>query len=498
LENEKKKYMKKSEIFTFGIGLFGVALLTGWMPDYTQTFFADFAFKGKGFDSSVISSSISTVFLVAGIIGAVMELITGFLIDNTRTKLGKVKPWIGFGAGPLAVIAMLVFVAPNTNNQTFAIIWMYVVYSLYTTIGCAVERPAECFGALCSPEPGERSSAISIASFMKSVGQSGGMVVVMVVGILMKAFMGQQQFKNAEAQGLDLIISTAICALGFIIFVMIFFINNKERVPFTREKVSLKDAVKVVFTNKNLLMVSLTKLTGFGRGVYGTVSLYIAIYLLGSKDLKLALLLPMGIGTAVGTLLVNFVLKKFSTKQTFIIFCVYGASTLAILYFVATGIGFRSELIVPFLILNFFCGIQHGNTNVTPNIMIADCVDEIEWKTGKRQEGTAYAGYGLFAKVASACTKALGPWLLYTWSGYLVSTDANVAYAPQSNPTLNKFLMIYTIIPAVFVLLQGAPILFYDMVGEKKERIVKELMERRAQTDETQGDEITASAGENN
>ena len=498
MDSEKKKFMKKSEIFTFGIGLFGVALLTGWMPDYTQTFFADFAFKGKGFDSSVISSSISTVFLVAGIIGAVMELITGYLIDNTRTRLGKVKPWIGFGAIPLAIIAMLVFVAPNTNNQTFAIIWMYIVYSLYTTVGCAVERPAECFGALCSPEPSERSSAISIASFMKSVGQSGGMVVVMVVGILMKAFMGQQQFKNAEAQGLDLIISTAICALGFIIFVMIFFINNKERVPFTREKVSLKDAVKVVFTNKNLLMVSLTKLTGFGRGVYGTVSLYIAIYLLGSKDLKLALLLPMGIGTAVGTLLVNFVLKKFSTKQTFIIFCVYGASTLAILYFVATGIGFRSALIVPFLILNFFCGIQHGNTNVTPNIMIADCVDEIEWKTGKRQEGTAYAGYGLFAKVASACTKALGPWLLYTWSGYLVSTDANVAYAPQSNPTLNKFLMIYTIIPAVFVLLQGAPILFYDMVGEKKERIVKELMERRAQTDEAQGDEVTASAGENN
>ncbi|MBQ6265944.1 MAG: MFS transporter [Clostridia bacterium] len=480
MSEKKRRYMKKSEIFTFGIGLFGVALLTGWMPDYTQTFFADFAFKGKGFDSSVISSQISAVFLAAGIIGAVIELVTGFLIDNTRTKLGKAKPWIGFGAVPMAIIAMLVFVAPDTKNQTLAIIWMYVIYSLYTAVGCAVERPAECFGALCSPDPSERSSAISIASFMKSVGQSGGMVVVLVVGIVMKAVMGQQQYKNAEAQGLDLIISTAVCALGFILFVMIFFMNNKERVPYTREKVSLKDAVKVVFTNKNLLMVSLTKLTGFGRGVYGTVSLYIAIYLLGSKDLKLALLLPMGIGTAVGTLLVNFVLKKFSTKQTYILFCVYGATSLAILYFVATGIGFRSALIIPFLILNFFCGLQHGNTNVTPNIMIADCVDEIEWKTGKRQEGLAYAGFGLFAKVASAFTKALGPWLLYTWSGYLVSTDANVAYAAQSDSTLNKFLMIYTIIPAAFVILQGVPILFYDMVGDKKERIVKELMIRRA------------------
>ena len=480
MDETKKKYLKKSEIFTFGIGLFGVALLTGWMPDYTQTFFADFAFKGKGFDSSVISSNISIIFLLAGIIGAVIELVIGLLIDNTRTKLGKVKPWIGFGAIPMAIISMLVFVAPNTNNQTLAIIWMYVIYSLYTAVVCTVERPAECFGALCSPDPAERSSAISIASFMKSVGQSGGMVVVMVVGIIMKLVMGKKQYKNAEAQGLDLIISTAVCVLGFIIFVMIFFVNNKERVPYTREKVSLKDAVKVVFTNKNLLMVSLTKVTGFGRGVYGTVSLYIAIYLLGSKDLKLALLLPMGIGTAVGTLLVNFVLKKFSTKKTYILFCVYGASALSILYLVSKGVGFNKTLIVPFLILNFFCGFQHGNTNVTPNIMIADCVDEIEWKTGKRQEGLAYAGFGLFSKIASACTKALGPWLLYTWSGYLVSTNANVAYAAQSDATLNKFLMIYTIIPAVFVILQAVPILFYDMVGEKKERIVKELMERRA------------------
>lgn len=479
-ENTNKKYMKKSEIITFGIGLFGVALLTGWMPDYTATFFADFAFKGKGFDSDTMGNVISTVFLVAGFVGAICELVIGYLVDNTRTKFGKVKPWVGFGVVPLAVISLLVFVAPNTDNQVLAIIWMFVIYSLYTAFCCAVESPANCFGSLCSPNPAERSSAISIASFLRSVGQSGGMVVILVVGLIMKDVMGEQQYKNAEGQGLDLVISTAVCALGLILFTMIFFANNKERVPFTQEKVSLKDAVKVVFTNKNLLMVSLTKLAGFGRGVYGTVSLYIAVFLLGSKDLKLALLLPMGIGTAVGTLLVNLVLKKFNTKKTFILFCLYGASSLAILFLVSRGIGFNDGLIIPFLILNFFCGLQHGNTNVTPNIMIADCVDEIEYKTGKRSDGLAYAGYGLFSKIASAFTKGLGPWLLYTWSGYMVSTDPNVAYAQQTDSTLNKLLMIYTIIPAIFVVLQGVPILFYDMVGEKKEMITKALAERRA------------------
>ncbi len=480
VKKEQKKFMKPSEIVTFGIGLFGVALLTGWMPDYTMTFFADFAFKGK-VDPDQIANIIPYVFGFAGFVGAVMELIIGVLVDRTRTPLGKVKPWVGFGAVPLAIISMLVFVAPNTSSYTVAVVWMFVIYALYTAVSCAVESPANCFGALCSPNPSERSSAISIASFLRSVGQSGGQVVIIVVPAIMKAVMGKQQYKNAEGQGIDLIISTAICALGMVLFVMLFFANNKERVPYTNEKVSLKDSIKLVFTNKNLLMVSLTKLAGFGRGVYGTVSLYIAIYLLGSKGLKLALMLPMGIGTAVGTLLVNFVLKKFSTKKTFIIFCVYGASALTILFFVSRGIGFNSSLIIPFLILNFFCGIQHGNTNVTPNIMIADCIDEMEYKTGKRQEGLAYAGYGLFSKIASAGTKWLAPLLVYTWSGYEISQDPNIAYADQSDPVLTKFLAIYTIIPAIFVVLQFVPILFYDMVGEKKERITAALMEKRAE-----------------
>lgn len=495
----EKKYMKPSEIVTFGIGLFGVALLTGWMPDYTMTFFADFAFKGQGFDSVQLAKIVSSVFGVAGVVGAVCELVIGMLVDRTRTKLGKVKPWVGFGAIPLAIISMLVFIAPNTTSFTVATIWMFVIYALYTAISCAVESPSNCFGALCSPNPKERSSAISIASFLRSVGQSGGQVVIIVVPAIMKALMGNQQYKNAEGQGIDLIISTAVCALGMMIFVMIFFANNKERVPYTTEKVSLIESIKLVFTNKNLLMVSLTKLFGFGRGVYGTVSLYIAVYLLGSKGLKLALMLPMGIGTAVGTLLVNFVLKKFSTKKTFIIFCVYGASAMAILFLMSRGIGFNSTLIVPFLILNFFCGIQHGNTNVTPNIMIADCIDEMEYKTGKRQEGLAYAGYGLFSKIASAGTKYLAPMLVYTWSGYQFSQSANIAYADQTNDVLMKFLAIYTIIPAAFVLLQMVPVFFYDMVGEKKDRITAALAERRAaaeaeSTDETEDVTISENA----
>ena len=474
-----KGFMKKHEPWTYGIGLFGIALLTGWMPDYTYTFFNDFAFKGTDIDPARITSVLSLVFFVAGIVGAVGELVVGVLVDRTKSKLGKVRPWYGYAVLPLAIVSLLVFIPPTTNNFTVACVWMFVIYSLYTAFSCMVESPTNCYGAVSSPLPSERSDAISIASIFRSVGQSGGMVVIIVVGAVMELLLGKQQFDIAEAQGLDLVISTAVCALGAVLFISIFFVNNEERIQSTSTKpVSIKESIKVVFSSKNLLMVALTKLTGFGRGVYSTVSLYIAVYLLGSKDLKIALLLPMGIGTAVSMLIVKQVLKKLSTKQTYIVFCIYGACSLAILYLVSRGIGFNDTLIIPSLIINFFVGLQHGNTNVTPNIMIADCVDEMEYKNGIRQEGLAYAGVGLFSKIAAALTKGFGP-MLIVWAGYVASTQRNVAYAPQTDDTLNKFLIIYTIIPAVFVVLQFVPILFYDMVGEKKERITQALIERR-------------------
>jgi Na+/melibiose symporter-like transporter len=475
----KKQFTLPVEALSYGIGLFGIALLTGWMPDYTKTYFADFAFKYQGFDSQKVATVISSVFLIAGIIGAVAEIVIGFLVDKTRSKRGKIQPWLLYGVLPLGIVSMLVFLAPKTNNFTLATVWMFVVYSLYVAVSVAVESPSNCFGAVCTPNPDERSDAISIASIFRSIGQSGGMVVLLVVGLIMKAAMGKAGFKAAEGKGIDLQISTAVCVVGCILFLSIMLRNTKERIPYSTEKVNLLQSLKFVFTNKNLLMVALAKLAGFGRGVYGVVSLYIAIYLLGDKGLKIALLLPMGIGTAVSMLIVKKLLKTIGTKNTFVFCSLYGVAAFALLFAVSMIIGFRKELIIPFLIINFLVGLQNGNTNLTPQVMIADCVDEIEWKTGKRQEGLCYAGYGLFSKIASAFTSSLGAFLVYKWSGYAASTDASIAYAPQDNSTLVHFLIIYTIIPACFVLLQIIPMLFYDLSKKKKAVISKELLERR-------------------
>lgn len=469
---EMKKYLRKSEIFTYSLGLFGLALLTGWVQGYSKTFFIDFVFKGVVEDTAKITSIVAGVFFIARILGAVCDIGIGYAVDGTRTKWGKLRPWILYGSVPLAVMSVLCFIVPPSKNMTVTVIWVYAIYIIYTICISAVENPVNCFGAVATPNPSERGDFLSFASICKAIGQSGGMVVLLVIGLIVKAAIGKHNDQ------LEYTITAFICAIGGIAMVLTIFFNNRERVPYSQDKVSIKEAFQVVFTNKNLLMVAITKLTGFGRGVYSAVSIYIAVYLLGSKDMNLALLLPMGIGTAVGMLAVKQLLKRFDTKRVYILCCLYGASMLAILFIVSKAIGFNDTLVIPFLILNFFIGLQHGNTNLTPNVMIADCIDEIEWKTGKRMDALCYSGVSLFARLAAALTDSFGV-LLIGWIGYQTSKDVAVAYAAQSESTLNGFLMIYTIIPAVFVVLQMVPILFYDLVGAKKEKVTRELVARR-------------------
>lgn len=469
---EMKKYLRKSEIWTYSIGLFGLALLTGWVQGYSKTFFIDFAFKGVFADTAQITSVVAGVFFVARILGAVCDIGIGYAVDGTRTKWGKLRPWILYASVPLAVMSVLCFVIPPSRNMTASIVWVYGIYIIYTICISAVENPVNCFGAVATPNPAERSDFLSFASICKAIGNSGGMVVLLVVGLLVKSMLGKHNDQ------MEYTITAVICAVGGIAMILTIFFNNRERVPYSQERVSVKDAVRVVFTNKNLLLVAITKVAGFGRGVYSAVSIYIAVYLLGSKDMNLGLLLPMGIGTAVGMIAVKELLKRFDTKRVYLLCSLYGASMLAILFVVSKAVGFQKTLVIPFLILNFFIGLQHGNTNLTPNVMVADCIDEIEWKTGKRMDALCYSGVSLFGRIAAALTDSFGV-LLIGWIGYQTSVDAVVAYVPQSDATLNGFLMIYTIIPAVFVVLQMVPILFYDLVGDKKEKVTKELIERR-------------------
>ena len=137
---------------------------------------------------------------------------------------------------------------------------------------------------------------------------------------------------------------------------------------------------------------------------------------------------------------------------------------MAIMYFV----GFKSIPVI--LIFLFLTGLSGGTIGVIPTILIADCVDYMEWQTGKRSEGVSFSVQTFMAKASSA----LQGWAL----GYLLAW-AQVGGADAITYDPGKLWSVYTIIPALGSVLCIIPLIFYDLKGEKLERVRRELPLRR-------------------
>ena len=118
-----------------------------------------------------------------------------------------------------------------------------------------------------------------------------------------------------------------------------------------------------------------------------------------------------------------------------------------------------------------------------PMIMTADCVDYYEYETGKRMEGAAYSILTLTIKVCLALGTALGL-VFIQLSGYSDTVVQIAAGTAQgfSEKTKDIVFFAYTAVPGILALLSVIPILKYDLVGEKKQKIADELQKRRAQS----------------
>ena len=191
--------------------------------------------------------------------------------------------------------------------------------------------------------------------------------------------------------------------------------------------------------------------------------------LLGSENYVIVLGITTAIGSMLSMAITPVLIKKLGEKKTFIILSLYGfvISVLAFLIYAFV----TTNMIVMFIML-FLTGLQFGAVTLMPMIMVTDCVDYYEYKTGKRVEGPAFSILTLTIKVCLAIGAALGL-IMIQFSGY----TADIA-ATQS--TKNIIYFAYVALPGIFSLLSVFPILRYDISGNKKAEISAELLKRRA------------------
>ena len=484
--------MNFKEIAAYSLGLFGFQAIVGLLNSYQAEF-----------DASILGADIAVVgilVLVAKILSAVFDPFVGNMIDRSKSKNGKFKSMIAKSILPLLVMSAVVFIdVPFKTNKAATYIWIFATYLLWSFAMTLGDVPSQGIASVLTPDPTERTNVVSISNTFKQIGFSACVVIVPIACLIIPG--GSKVLVKSGETDLPMIaneylftavLTAALVALrevggdvlGCVLFMLIPLIN-KERVPYSAgEKISFKDMLNALKSNKPFMLVIISYFLGFGRQMAMGIQVQAANILLGSQNLVAVLGISTAIGTMISMAACPFLIKKLDEKKVFIGLSVYGfiasvfSFVIAHFWFINPG---NTVLTVLFYFSLFLLGLQFASVNLMPMIMTADCVDYYEYETGKRMEGTAYSVLTLTIKICLALGMALGLVFVQV-SGYsdTVREIAAGTAAGFTTKTKDTVFFAYSVVPGILSLLSAFPIFKYDIVGKKKQEISDVLQARRA------------------
>lgn len=491
----KEKYLTAKERVAFTLGAFGRSGIYTLMTMFTLVFFQN----GAG----LTLQQGTLIILVGRIFDALNDPVMGMIVDRTRTKWGKMRPYLLFSPIPIAVCTILLFSAPFEDGSTAAFVWAFITYILWGVAFTVQDVPFWGLSSVITPLESERTSFISTARLGSTF---GGILPALLIPILYQSNLGYQKGFLTGA--------VIFALLGCLLSSIIFFVS-KERVPKTDRTPSFGETISVFRKNKVLVIVILASVLGSTMVTANQCADYIGNYLiiqnytdfsrifaadgslLPAVDAAAAYSFSIPRGTVVTTLtvaigagmvpaMVIFPLlrKKLSLKQIYIGSAIFGLLVHVGCYIVLSRDVTAINIYILWVFL-FLMGLPLGIFNVITYVLIADSVDYLEWKTGERHEGVCFSFQTFLSKVNAAIAtfvfgQVLGVTDFKAVDKSLVDTAGRQIFFEQSLDTQKMLLALVTIIPAIGFLLTVFPMLFNDYTGAKKERVQNELEIRRA------------------
>lgn len=461
-----KNEVKTKEFVLYLMGVFFFTTMTGMTGSYRQAYLIDSLFLSD--NEVAFYNGFYTVF------SFIMSFVYSTIIDNRKIgKGGKFRPLVMIAAIPSAVFTVLTFVTPSGLASTELFIYLLTILVLYdasTTFGNVINMLA----VVMTPNHKERDKIMSFRSISSAIGNSAPLVMLLVVAMFVDDVKWQY------------IVTASLC--GIMGAVTMFFGSKcvKERITYSTEKKNPLLGYAAVLSNKYAWVIIISEFLKNFRSIASYMGIFLAAALLGSKSKYLLFGLPTGIGTAVGMLVINMLLKKFNSKTLYIASGIYSviantaAFAIGYMYFTKPS----AILQILFIVFLFLIGLQFGASNLLPSMFQADVLETLELKTGKRLDATLPFVIGLGTLISRTVAQTLSPKILYGDNSiiqYVQATDAN--HNPeQSLKTKILMLFFYTIFHGLMMFLAGVPFFFYKLTGKTKEEIHAQVLENRAKT----------------
>ncbi|OKP94252.1 MFS transporter [Paenibacillus sp. P46E] len=449
-ENTSKIPFRRKELAGYLFAGIGDSALSG----IVNTFFMIFA-------TAVLKISpitIGTILLITKFIDAFCDPVVGYLIDNTRTRYGKLRPYILFGGLFWAALTFLLFINPGFTSEAMKIAFVATVYTLWGIGFSLLDVPYWSMSATMTTDPQKRNSLVSLT---KSATTMGTIIVSLVGGVLVSYF-APMPFSGGGYSYLGLLISL-IAAISFIVL----FIVSKERVKPTSSKTSLKSMIHILKINKPLQSYIISQFFQVLTMVITMITSYYAIYNLGSIALLSFIMIPTMMGFLLTPVVIPKLLKRIETPRLFL----YNGIASLIVGAVYFTVGYGSLILV--FLISILSGFFMSISMTLSTIYVVDSIDYAEWKTGYRAEGIMFAVQSLTAKIMSAFGSFITG-LLLAYIG--LDTEATT----QSSSTLQGLFFIYAFGVGISSVLGSIPLLMNKYKGQERKRIQSELEASRA------------------
>ena len=348
-------------------------------------------------------ATISLIMIICRIWDGINDPIMGGIIENTRTKIGKFKPWILIGAVTNSIVLILIYTLPLKGTAfVIAFAFLYLLWDMTYTmndIGYWSMLPS------LTSEPRQRDVITSMANLFAGLGTilANGLIPVLTVGSL--------AIGNSAVTGYRVV----AIVIGILFMVCQAFVcaGVKEK-PLPKntqsdEKIGFKKMVKIIFNNKQVLWTSLillfASLSSALLTAFGTNYIYLSYGYEGTNTT----LFVIAYGAASG---LTFVIYPMLTKKLTRNQIIKISFVLVIIGYLALMLSetFIATKSLAFYLLCFealFIGIGHALFYLIAAIFLANTIEYNELMTGERNEALIFSVRPFMSKMSSSLQQVI-------------------------------------------------------------------------------------------
>lgn len=382
MENKEVRPFGMRDKIGYGLGDFGCNMSFAFINNYLMVFYVTcMGIKAKHF---------AVIILLAKIFDAINDPIIGGICDASKPgKDGKFKPWIKWASLPLLVSSILMFIYAPNAPYALKIAMCLGLYCVWSVAYTSVNVPYGSMQSVITTQSDERSSL----STWRSV---GAMLAQIPVMILLPKLVYDSNTSNPRGNVFIYIVGV-MGLIGFVSFILLRKLTTERVEPTVNneQKFNYFKTLASFFKNKPMMGVTISSVAYLALMMTVTNSMqYVFMcYFKNTKIIPIATIIA-GLPIGLGIVITKPLLKKFTKKQL----CTYPFAISAVAAGIATFVRFDN----PYIWIAFI-GVSMFGTCFYLTLMwalVADCIDYQEEKTGRREEGSIYATYSLFRKIA--------------------------------------------------------------------------------------------------